>query len=221
MIDDLLSLVAPHHCCGCGQIGTVLCNNCKYNIISEQNPICLVCGRPTKQSWLCSDCVVPYERAWAVGERFGVLQRLIGIYKFERVKTAYLSLSELLSEILPDLPANTVIVPVPTVSGHIRERGYDHMLLIAKGIAKTKELKYQQLLYRKTTTKQRQANASQRLSQAKQAFGIDGAVDPATPYLVIDDVVTTGATIKYATMALKKAGAKHIWVAIIARQPKV
>lgn len=43
-------------------------------------------------------------------------------------------------------------------------------------------------------------------------------VNADTPYLIVDDVMTTGATIKYASRTLRDAGAKHIWVAIIARQ---
>lgn len=161
---------------------------------------------------------MPYERAWCVGERSGTLQRLIGLYKFERAKSGYESLGDLVLETLPDLPTNTIIVPIPTVPSHIRERGYDHMLLIAKYIAKVKGLKYQQPLGRKTLTKQRQANAKQRTTQAKNAFEIIGKINPEIPYLLIDDVMTTGATIKYAAKTLKAAGAKHIWVVIIARQ---
>jgi len=55
--------------------------------------------------------------------------------------------------------------------------------------------------------------------QALSAFGIHGSVDPRATYLIIDDIVTTGATIEYAALLLKEAGAKTIWVAAIARQP--
>lgn len=219
MIDKLLGIVAPHYCCGCGKIGTILCEDCKYNITSEQNSVCLICNRPTNQHGLCKCCKMPYERAWCVGERSGVLQRLVGLYKFGRVKSAYKRLGDLLDESLPDLPANTIIIPLPTVSSHVRERGYDHMLLIVKYFAKLRNLKVQQLIIRKTSTKQRQATAGQRSVQASQAFDIVGNVNPETPYLIIDDVMTTGASIKYAALSLKNAGAKHIWVAIIARQP--
>lgn len=168
--------------------------------------------------WLCKGCRVPYERAWAVGNREGVLQRLIGLYKFERARSGYKALGELLLNSLPELPPETIIVPVPTVSGHIRERGYDHMLLIAKYVAKKRGLKLQRLLERKTSTKQRQAGASQREVQAKRAFEVRGVISKDVPYLLLDDVITTGATLKYASKALVDAGAKHVWVAVVARQ---
>ena len=218
MLDKLLSFVAPHHCCGCDKNGSLLCDNCLNYIKDETKMVCLVCHRPTASMWLCKDCRVPYERAWAVGNREGVLRRLIGLYKFERARSGYKALGELLLSSLPELPPETIVVPVPTVSGHIRERGYDHMLLIAKYVAKKRGLKLQRLLERKTSTKQRQAGAMQREAQAKQAFCVNGVLDGDVPYLLLDDVITTGATLKYASKALVDAGAKHVWVEVVARQ---
>ena len=218
MLDKVLSIVAPHHCCGCDQIGGLLCPNCKYNIVTEQKTVCVVCHRPTVQKWLCADCKVPYQRLWLVGERIGVLQRLIGLYKFERARSAHIELSDLLLAVLPELPENTIIVPIPTVSSHIRQRGYDHMWLIAKRVAKKRNLKIQKLLVRNTNTVQHKSTAKMRQAQAKRAFVVNGDIDPDCIYLLIDDVITTGATIKYAAMALKKQGAKNIWVALVSRQ---
>ena len=173
---------------------------------------------PTLQNWLCNTCRVPYERVWVVGERTGILQRLIGLYKFERAKSAHKVLGDLLLDVLPELPSDTIIIPIPTVPDHIRERGYDHMLLIARYIAKKRGLIHKQLLIRVTNTKQRQASAKKRDIQAMHAFALDGVIDVDKPYLLIDDVFTTGATVKYASKLLHDAGVKHIWVAIIARQ---
>jgi len=218
MIDELISFIAPHHCCGCGKIGGLLCYDCKYNIIDEPNSSCIVCNQPTNANCLCNTCKVPFDKAWVVGERNGILQRLVGLYKFERARSAYKDLGGLLIDVLPDLPSNCIVVPVPTAASHIRERGYDHMLLIAKYVAKMRGLKCCQVIYRQTNTKQRQKDARQRMEQAKRAFNIKSNIDTNVPYLLIDDVYTTGATIKCASHILRKAGVKQIFVAIIARQ---
>jgi ComF family protein len=162
--------------------------------------------------------MIPYTRAWCVGERSGVLQRLVGDFKFQNIYAAYIPLAQLLDERISELPTDTIIVPVPTVAAHIRERGYDHTYLIAKWIAKRRRLTMQSVLVRLTNTKQRDAGRQQRIEQAKAAFGIKGAINKDAYYLVIDDVVTTGATMQYAAETLRQAGAERVWVAAIARQ---
>jgi len=161
---------------------------------------------------------VSYERAWCVGERSGVLQRLVGDFKFQNMYAAHIPLAQLLDERISELPSNTIVVPVPTIAAHIRERGYDHTKLIAKRIARRRKLRMQTALIRVTTTKQRDASRKDRLKQAKAAFAANGHIDETANYLIIDDVVTTGATMYYAAQTLQAAGAQHIWVATIARQ---
>ncbi len=218
MIDRLLSFVAPHHCCSCGKSGSLLCDDCKYNIDFETKSLCLECLRPCGATGLCNTCRVPYSRAWHVGERKDVLQRLIGLYKFERAKAAYVDLGDLLLAALPDLPPDIIVVPIPTLASHIRQRGYDHTLLIARHVAKTKHLKLEQALVRRSATTQRYSSASVREIQAKDAFGANQKLDQQKTYLLIDDVATTRSTIKYAAKTLRDAGAGDVWVAVIARQ---
>jgi ComF family protein len=146
------------------------------------------------------------------------LQRLIGLYKFERAKSAYSDLGDLLLAALPDLPPDTVVVPVPTLPSHIRQRGYDHTLLIARYVAKSRNLKLEQALSRRNTTTQRHSSASVRQAQAKDAFKATQELDSQKIYLLIDDVATTRSTIKYAAKTLRDAGAGDVWVAVVARQ---
>jgi ComF family protein len=219
MIESLLSYVAPHLCCGCGEIGVLLCDNCKYDIENDAEKPCLACGIAPSAAGVCQGCKVPYSRAWYVGERSGVLQRLIGDFKFQNMRAAYRPLATLLMEAIDQLPENTIVVPIPTVPSHVRERGYDHTLLLAKQVAEYRGLRLQRALSRLTSTKQRDATRAQRLAQAKAAFAVRGTIDSSAPYLLIDDIVTTGATVEYAAHALQTAGVRDIWVAVIARQP--
>jgi ComF family protein len=219
MIDGLLSYLAPHLCSSCGEIGAILCNSCKYDIVQTDSLQCVACGGGASVSGICRQCQVPYVKAWCVGMHTESLRHLVKQYKFDYAKAAAKVLTELLLTRVSELPAATVIVPVPTVSAHIRARGYDHIGLIARRFAKKRRLRLQPVLERVGSDKQRGAGRAQRIAQAKKAFRVRSALDPSVPYLLIDDVVTTGATIKYAALALQQAGAREIWVAAIARQP--
>lgn len=220
MIDDLLAYVAPHHCLSCGKAGGLLCDNCKYYILDEPYGRCVACQKPTvSPASVCGGCKLPYQHAWCVSERTGELEQLINDFKFNNAKHAYQPLADLLHLSLPDLPAHTVIVPVPTVRSHVRQRGYDHTLLIANHLAKKRKLRVNTRLIRITNSKQRGAGRAERIRQAKNAFRCSTVLDSTVPYLLIDDVVTTGATIRFAAKQLRAAGAKIVWVAVVSRQP--
>ena len=168
---------------------------------------------------VCEHCKPLFSRAVCVGERTDDLRRLIDAYKFENVKAAHQVLAELLSMKMGILPSFVTIVPIPTSSRHIRQRGYDHTLLIAKKLAKLQNAPINNhLLMRVTNTQQRNTSKKQRRSQAKEAFKVRSRLNGGT-YLLIDDVVTTGATLHYCTKALLDAGANEVWAAVVARQP--
>ncbi len=164
-------------------------------------------------------CHLTVEQAWYVAERTGGLLELINRYKFGRSKAGYSSLGDLLLARLPVLPLDTVVVPIPTVRSHIRQRGYDHTLLIARYVATKRELAFAKPLERVGAARQRGAGQKQRTVQAKTFFKTDAKLQRDTPYLLIDDVVTTGATIANAAKTIRSAGATIVWAAAVARQP--
>ena len=219
MFDGLFSILAPHLCYSCGKTGAVLCENCKYDISSEYYVDCLVCGGPAGASGICSGCPTSYSRGWCVGERSGALRKTVDSYKFYNNYAAHRDLAALLSQRIGMLPKNCIIVPVPTVASHIRQRGYDHTRLLARRLAKLQGLPTKQLVYRQTATKQRGENRETRKRQATAAFGVRGKLDAKAVYLLVDDVITTGATLHFAGKALRDAGAGDVWVGVIARQP--
>jgi ComF family protein len=157
-------------------------------------------------------------RAWCVAERAGAVKILIDAFKFDCLRSAAKPLGEFISSTLPNLPDNLVITSVPTVSTHIRQRGYDHAALIAREVARQRGVKYQALLKRRTTTVQQGARRKERLKQAEGAFEAARHIDGST-VLIIDDIFTTGATLHYAAITLLAAGAREVWVAVVARQP--
>ena len=218
MINKLLQILAPHYCYGCGKVGMVLCQNCKYDIIEHSFDLCIVCGLLTGVG-VCDTCKTSYDRAWCIGERSDVLLQLINAHKFERNQDIAASFASLFDAILPVFPTNTVIVHIPSLPSHIRVRGYDHVFDIARELAKLRGIEHISYLQRIGKYSQRDKNKRVRFMQASESFGCDISLDPALTYLVIDDVVTTNATLHHAASALRRVGAETVWVAVVARQP--
>ena len=214
MIDIFLKYIAPHRCYGCGKVGKCLCESCKYYIIEEPFRRCLSCLKPISQK--CSVCIKSYTKSWCVGELDGVIKELIYDYKFKNLKQAFIELSDLLSASIDELE-DVVVTAIPTLPNHIRRRGYDHTKLIAVRFAKLRGLKYEDTIIRISKTTQHNSTASMRWKQAQKSFTAK-KVKKHIRYLLIDDIVTTGATIENASKCLLKAGAKEVYVATIARQ---
>lgn len=212
--------VAPHPCFGCGKIGTIVCPNCKYNIVSEPFLGCLQCGKVASEG-VCVEHDVPICKAWIVSQRVTVLKRVIDAYKFEYVKSAAHELIDLLDEALPLLPSHTIIVPIPTAASHIRQRGYDHLDILARLLAIRRGLPVGRLLERSSTTAQHRLNKVERQHEARSAFYMRDGVTVAanTPILILDDIITTGSTVSSAAQVLADAGAQAIFVAALAYQP--
>lgn len=218
MVDRLLAVIAPHSCCSCGNLGLLLCHNCKNDIIYDPFERCLVCLKPTADSSLCNVCCtgLGVEGGWCVGIREGALKGLLDRYKFNSAREAGYLCADLLDTSLPLLTDDVVVVPVPTSPAHIRTRGFDHTGLVANAFARKRGLLYKPLLTRRSNDTQHFKSRSERLAAAANSIEVTMTAPPTV--LLIDDIYTTGATLGASCLELQKAGVKHIFVAIIARQ---
>ena len=218
MIQRVLEIIAPHPCSGCGKIGPILCEDCKYDIIHEPFLGCILCGRPNSDG-ICTFHHSPVVRAFTAGARTGTLEIILNKLKFQHVKAAAEPLAELLHTYLPILPKDITIVPIPTVSSHVRQRGYDQTDLISAHLSNLRGLKREKLLTRISTATQHIVGRVERKQQADNAFALRTQQDlTGRTILLVDDIVTTGATLTAAAELLKKAGAT-VWVATLAYQP--
>lgn len=218
MLEQILDVISPHCCCSCGEIGDILCQYCRYNIMQEYSARCIVCQKLSLTgAGKCCIRTLPYKKAWYADYRQEAVKRLIDLYKFHRAKRASIVLAQLLDDALPILPDDVVVTPVPTIARHIRVRGYGHAELMSKELARIRGLSYDEALSRRTQTTQLGSSRKERRAQAERAFRCNSIENKI--YLLIDDIFTTGATAEFASKCLLDAGAKEVWLAVVARQP--
>ena len=212
---NLLDLIAPHSCRGCGCLGEALCPRCKNYILAHHQNICPNC-RQEKTNGFCKNCP-SFPETFVLGLRTDLIDVLIHEYKYKSVRALAKPLAELLHSIIPPLEQGTIIVPLPTISRHIRERGLDHTALIAKHLAKLHCIKHSPILLRNNNSIQVGADKATRLSQADSAYIINPKynISPETTYVLFDDVWTTGASMMAAVKKLRKAGADKIVIALL------
>ena len=218
MLDALLSVIAPHTCLDCGAEGTLWCARCRQtafiapercfrcHALSPKGRTCLTCQRSS--ALYSVQAATRYE---------AIAKQLIWRLKFERAQAAALEVAEIMAVRLPFAP-DTLITHIPTSTNHVRRRGYDQAQLIAKRLAKQMHTPYRMLLLRLGQQEQHTASRVQRLAQLNQAFiavNTDHVI--GQHIILIDDVITTGATLDAAAHALRAAGAKRVSALVFAQ----
>lgn len=228
LLEQAVGWLAPPQCVGCGEEGTALCEACIASEIIPFGPRCWRCGKLSQNSRTCSSCrhTGTPRSVWVSTDYQGIPQKLVTIYKFGHLRAA----SEQIANIMADTflsfnsdemlkKADYLLTPIPTATSRIRQRGFGHSELLAAKLAQKLDLQPQNLLARIGQQRQVGTRRTDRLSQAKSSYfirhnrGIQGR-----NILLIDDVVTTGATLQAATAVLRKAGAKHVDALIFAKR---
>lgn len=210
-LEPIIKPIAPHECLSCEKEGALLCDWCRLTL----GPVPSRCYRCRSQAVEYATCVKcrrssPLEHVWIVSEYQGVSKRLVGKLKFERAKAAATEIADIMAEALPFLPGNMLVSFVPTATNRRRQRGYDQSELIAQRVARLRSLEFCQTLRRLDQSRQVGSSGDKR---KKQLIGAFTASKPAytknKSILLVDDIVTTGATLEEAAKTLKRAGAKH------------
>jgi ComF family protein len=220
MIEKIISIIAPHYCFGCQREGNLLCLGCRETSLNDNKLHCYKCNNPTFDRGLCLNCrsKSPFLELFVVGAHSELLEKLVYVYKFKRAKAAAIPLAELLDSTLPYL-SEAVLVPIPTASNRIRQRGYDQVVLLVQKLAKIRQMSVSLVLVRNQQSRQLGSGRSQRIQQAKGAFVVkDPNLIKGKTVIVVDDVLTTGATLENAARLLRKAGVANVYGLVVAQQ---
>lgn len=227
LIDSLVGLLAPHICKECGRVGSTYCSCCVFNTTKRNYPICLFCGQSCKSNNLCPACRhrhPEFSQLYCIGERRGSLRHLVGDYKYNSEMASCHPLAQLLANRLSFATlSDAVIVPIPTISAHIRQRGFDHMLLLAQQLGKLVDCRVDsRLLYRTNNVSQHQLSLADRRKLIKSSLAVRRPQSTAAPstVLLLDDIWTTGSTMMAAADLLRSIGIERIIGCVVVQQPK-
>ncbi len=222
----LLDALLPPRCAACGQPGQRWCPACQVAAPRLRLPLCRQCGEPLAsrtRATLCEHCRAAspaYHGAVAWGLYGGSLQTAIQKFKFQRDSGLALVFSGLLAEAVQAQawPLDTVVA-VPLGAQRLRQRGYNQAALLARPLAARLGCRYP----RRALVRVRETRPQVGLSRPERHQNMAGAF-AARPeqvrnrtVLVVDDVMTSGATLDAAARALLAAGARAVYAATLAR----
>lgn len=220
-------MIVPSRCAGCGSArdeigGGGFCAACWVALpLFEPDTTCPCCALPTGGA-TCRPCAAappPAARTVALGPYERGLRRLVHALKFEGLDILAAPAAFRLAATIrrAGIAGLDAVVPIPSTRGRNRERGYDPAALIARELARRLSLPLLPALRRvRETPPQSALTAAERRANVAGAFrALPSAAGRS--FLLVDDVLTTGATAFAAAEALRAGGAPRVDVAVLAR----
>jgi ComF family protein len=222
----LLDGLYPPRCVAhdCGRRGAWLCPRCVAGIVPVPEPSCARCGAPLARGRPCHDCTLIrpcFARAVAVGAYETPLREAVQALKYRGATALAEPLGGLVASRLVGQPVD-LVVPVPAHRRRVRGRGVDHARMLAEAVARTLGVPADgSTLVRTRATRPQVGLAPEaRRDNVALAFAARRPVTAANIVLV-DDVLTTGATASACAAVLLAAGGARVVVATVARATNV
>lgn len=218
LIEQILAVMAPHECVGCAAEGGLLCGTCRQQLPPSPRE-CYGCRRPDRQSLTCPACsrLSALIRVCAATIYRGEARTLIWRLKSTGARSAAVTMARSMADLVLD-SQGYILVPLPTATGRIRRRGFDHSRLLTRELSRLTGLARADCLVRRGQTHQVGADKALRISQLAGAYRINNAkLVRGADIMLVDDVMTTGASLETAARLLKAAGAARVEAVVFAR----
>lgn len=217
MFRSFIELLTPISCIGCGRESASLCDDCLLEVRLQQ-ALCFNCGRVSTYGRTCEICIPKtFLRGVTVGAHYeGAVKELILQLKFHRLRSARDAAAQIVLGRLPEGLGIDLVTSVPVSPSRYRERGYNQAELLGRSLAGSLSLPYANLMTRSTSEHQMGLDRTRRLAKVRGVFTPTRRADSLS-VLVVDDVITTGATLSECAAALTEAGAARVWGAAVAR----
>lgn len=197
-------------CKGCLALATqspFACESCGIKIQSQQ-----------KQCGHCQSSPPPFSKTYYAAEYKEPIDSWVMSLKFGKNLAMSRVFAEIMIQMKNQLNQKYVLMPVPLHKSRMRSRGYNQAYEMAKEISKLSGLKLDNSLKRiKKTDMQAQLKFTQRVKNVKNAFHLKGELKVKN-ILLIDDVMTSGNTLRECAKVLKTAGAEDVQVFVFARK---
>ncbi len=210
-----LDLLFPPRCALCGLGGVLLCGECAATLPPADGERCERCWMPVSRATVCRHCYQRPPAFASVRAAFvmdGPARRLAHELKYEGLTSIAEPMAELMTA-CPDVADADVVVPVPLHRARERSRGYNQAAELARHLAAALQLPYEPRAARRTRDTAplaRTMHRDERRSIVAGAFAADRRRIDGRRVLLVDDVVTTGATLDACAGALRDGGAAAV-----------
>lgn len=231
---SFLDMFYPRRCLGCGasspETFRYICWDCWSDAARVEPPFCDLCGDPVAgavdHEFICYSCSAEkpaFAGARSASRYDGVVGEALRQLKYEKALWLAPDMAELLHICLQaEYPGQVfdLIVPVPLHHIRRRERGYNQSALLARELGRRMGCPVRSGVLRRIrpTATQTNLTANERLSNVEGAFQYKRTMKLAgRRVLLVDDVMTTGATVNACAKSLRKGGAASVHVVTAAR----
>ncbi|MGB9877031.1 MAG: ComF family protein [bacterium] len=217
----IFELLFPNFCLGCGKRGKAICDDCLSEVRKIKNP-CQLCGAPQEGPicYFCRDLNLHFDGARAGGLYEGILRDILLAFKFKGRLELEEVLSDLMVRAIPSHWKIDIVLSVPPHKSSLKERGFSSSLILGAGVACSLSLPF----YPKLLEWKREVKRQVGLGRQERFLNVRGAIGLTSKdeirgkrVLLVDDVMTTGATASACALALKRAKADRVWVLTAAR----
>lgn len=223
---DPARLLWPSRCLCCedpGLDGLDLCAACEAGLPVNASA-CRGCAVPLPETGLCGGCLTGRSSLAEVQAPFvyaAPLDRLLPRLKFAGDLAAGRLVSQLMAMHLRDVPRPQALVPLPLHRARLRRRGFDQALELARPLGRALDLPVLDgaLVRQRATLEQSTLSAIGRRRNVRGAFAVYPNLPLPAHVALVDDVMTTGATLRAAAAALRKAGVARVDAWVAARVP--
>lgn len=219
-----LDLVFPPRCVGCHSFGSFLCSRCLATMLRAQPPRCPVCWMPG-DGHVCQRCRVQpfaFNAARCPFVYDGAAREAVHALKYRGVSAVAAVMAQAMAECLEEwAPSVAVLVPVPLTGARRRSRGYNQSEMLARELSRLSGLPLAAAVLtrpRGAPPQARAADEATRRANVADAFVVRQQDPIAGPLLLVDDVMTSGATLDACARVLRGGGHGAVYALTFARE---